>query len=167
MPGFDAATVVEPLDYTFSSCKKKHEGPCWSGLKSQRPKGCTVWVPGCEGTIPEPTDDQIAQFLTDVKAFTAKFKDMVPEGVDGDDPTQLIAALNDLDPQIVKTVNGEAAEIFAALCSGELSKAVLLKVPPRIRNMFYAWLQQEVMSPEAVPGGGSAQAVTLQPAAAG
>ena len=144
MPGFNAATVVEPLDYTFEP-----------------------FVKGATGTVKEPNDDQIAQFLTDVKAFTAKFRDMVPEDVDQDDPAQVIAALNDLDPQVVKTANGEAAEIFAALCSGAPSKAVLLKVPPRIRNIFYAWLQQEVMSPEAVPGGGSAQAPTLQPAAAG
>lgn len=144
MPGFNAATVVEPLDWSFEP-----------------------FVKGAKGTIKEPNDDQIAQFLTDVKTFTAKFKDMVPEDIDGDDPAQLIAALNDLDPQIVKTVNGEAADVFAALCSGTPSAAVILEVPPRIRNMFFVWLQQEVMSPEAVPGGGSAQVVTLQPSAAG
>lgn len=144
MSGFNAGTVVEPLNWTFEP-----------------------FVPGAKGTIKEPNDDQIAQFLTDIKAFTAKFRDMVPADVDEGDPAQLIAALNDLDPQIVKTVNGEAAGIFAALCSGTPSEAVILQVPPRIRNMFYGWLQQEVMSPEAAPGGGSAQASTLQPAAAG
>jgi hypothetical protein len=139
MPGFNAGTVVEPLDWTFEP-----------------------FVPGATGTVKEPNDDQIAQFLTDVKAFTAKFSDMVPDDVDGDDPAQLIAALNDLDPQIVKTVNGEAAEIFAALCSGEPSAETILQVPPRIRNMFYGWLQQEVMSPEAAPGGGAQQASSRQ-----
>lgn len=144
MPGFNAATVVEPLDWDFEP-----------------------FVKGAKGTIKEPTDDQIAQFLTDVKAVTAKFRDMVPDGIDGDDPAELLAAINDLDPQIVKVANGEIAGVFAALCSNKPSKTVILQVPPRIRNMFFVWLQQEVMSPEAVPGGGSAQAVTLQPAAAG
>lgn len=144
MPGFNAGTVVEPLNWTFEP-----------------------FVEGANGTIKEPTDDQIAQFLTDIKAVTAKFRDMVPDGIDGDDPAELLAAINELDPQIVKVVNGEVAVIFAALCSNTPSEAVILQVPPRIRNMFYVWLQQEVMSPEAAPGGGSAQATTLQPAAAG
>jgi hypothetical protein len=33
--------------------------------------------------------------------------------------------------------------------------------------MFLAWLQREVMSPEAVPGGGKAQVKNLRSVAAG
>ena len=47
------------------------------------------------------------------------------------------------------------AGIAAGLCSGEPSKDDILRLPPRIRAMFLAWLQREVMSPEAAPGGGS------------
>lgn len=144
MPAFDSGTVVEPLAWTF----EKH-------------------VPGARGVIREPTDEQIAQYLTDVKAMTAKFRDQLPAGTDGDDPAELLAAVDDLDPQVVLTVHQELAGIYAALCSGNPSEEVLLKLPLRIRVLFYQWLQGEVMSPEAVPGGGSAQATTLRSPAAG
>jgi hypothetical protein len=42
-----------------------------------------------------------------------------------------------------------------------------MALPMRIRTIFYRWLQEEVMSPEAVSGGGNAQVTTLRSAAAG
>lgn len=144
MAKFDSGSVVEPLDWTFEA-----------------------HVKGAKGTIREPADQQIADYLASVKKLTAKYKDMMPEGVDGDNPADMVAAMDDLDPQTVVSIHQEMAGIYSALCSGEPSTELLLKVPLRIRVMFYGWLQQEVMSPEAAPGGGSGSATTLRSVAAG
>jgi hypothetical protein len=144
MPAFDSGSVVEPLDYSF----EKH-------------------IPGCKGTVQEPTDKQIAKYLADVKKMSAEMKASLPEGIDADDPMELLAAMETLDTDIVLKMHDTLAGIYASLCSGEPSKATLLKLPARIRVMFYAWLQQEVMAPEAAPGGGMASVKQLRPAAAG
>ncbi len=144
MAAFDSGTVVEPLDWTF----EKH-------------------VRGAKGTIKEPNDRQIADYLAAFKKFIAGTKGKLPEDVDVNDPAELVAAMDDLDPEITVQLHEELAGIYAALCSGDPSRELLLKLPPRIRTIFYGWLQQEVMSPEAVPGGGSAQVTTLRSAAAG
>ena len=144
MAKFDSGSIVEALDWTFEA-----------------------HVKGAKGTIREPADQQIADYLAAVKKMTATYKDMLPADADGDNPAELIAAMDDLDPQTVVKVHDEMAGIYAALCSGEPSKELLLKIPMRIRVMFYGWLQQEVMSPEAVPGGGNGSVTTLRSAAAG
>jgi hypothetical protein len=146
MAGFDSGTVVEPLDYTFEA-----------------------HIKGCKGTIKEPTDRQLAEYLSGIKELVSSFKGQLPESlVQGStDITELMNAVEDLDPEVIIRFHEGMAGLFAALCSGEPDKATILKLPIRIRAVFYAWLQQEVMSPEAAPGGGSAQVVTMPRAAAG
>jgi len=144
MPAFDSGSVVEPLDWSF----EKH-------------------VKGARGTVREPNDRQIADYLADMKKFIASTKGKLPEDVDADNPAELVAAMDGLDPEITVQLHQELAGVYASLCSGEPSRELLLKLPPRIRTVFYGWLQREVMSPEVVPGGGSAQVTTLRPAAAG
>jgi hypothetical protein len=168
MAGFNAATVVEALDYAFDSCKGNHEGSCWRGPETgPRPAKCTVFVPGCHGVVPEPTDDQIVRFLTDVKALVGRLHEKAEADVDGRDPAGLVDAIEELDPSVVGEFHQELAGIFEGLCSGEPSREQVLGVPMRIRVMFYGWLRQEVMNPEAAPGGGNAQVTTLRSAAAG
>lgn len=147
MAGFDAATVVEPLDYTF----EPH-------------------VKGVKGTIREPNDRQIADFLTGVKEIVKTLQAKLPEGFQASqdtDITSLMAAVDDLDPEVIVEFHAKMASLFAMLCSGEPSRENILKLPIRIRTVFYGWLQQEVMNPEAAPGAGSAQVVTLPRSAAG
>jgi hypothetical protein len=155
---FNAATVVEALEWTFRPLLK------------------------AEGTITEPTDDQIVTFLTDVKALVARLHekarqraaaeagepgtDLVLAGT-GRDPADLVDAIEELDPSVVGEFHQELAGIFAALCSGEPDKETLLKLPMRIRVVFYSWLREQVMNPEAAPGAGNAQVTTLRSAAAG
>jgi hypothetical protein len=141
--GFNAATVVEALDWTFEPFVK------------------------ASGCIQEPTDDQIAAYLRDVKALGEEIKEKVPDAPDSTDPVDLMAALDDLDLDAVAEMTGKMAGIIAALCSGEPSRETILALPPRRRTMFYGWLQSEVMSPEAAPGGGNAQVTTLRSARAG
>jgi len=144
MPAFDSGSVVEELAWSF----KSH-------------------VKGASGVIREPNDRQIADYLAGMKKFVASAKGKIPDDVDGDDAAELIAAMDNLDPEITVQLHEELAGIYAALCSGEPDKELLLKLPPRIRTVFYGWLQQEVMSPEVVSGGGRSQVTTLRSTAAG
>jgi hypothetical protein len=144
LAAFNAATVVEALDWTFEPFVH------------------------ASGQIREPADEQITAYLTAVKALMAEVRQEVPALPDGSsDPADLIAALDDLDPESMQKLNGKMAAIYADLCSGDPSAEQILGLPPRRRTMFFGWLQQEVMSPEAAPGGGSAQVKTLRSAAAG
>lgn len=148
MPKFNAATVVEPLEWTFHPLLE------------------------AKGVIKEPTDDQIVTFLTDVKDLVTRLQAKAATAstdvaVPGTDPADIVDAIEDLDPAVVGEFHQELAGVFAELCSGEPSKELLLQLPMRIRVVFYGWLRQEVMAPEAAPGGGSAQVTTLRPAAAG
>lgn len=146
MPGFNAATVVEPLNYDFRT--KDNPG-------------------GRYGTIREPTDRQLANYLSGIKELITRFKGQIPESLMSGSPdvSVLMDAVDALDPEVVVDFHAGLAGLFSELCSGEPSREDIIGVPIRIRGMFYAWLQQEVMSPEAVPGGGSN--VTTLPARAG
>lgn len=168
LAGFNAATVVEALDYAFDSCRGSHEGSCWQGPETgPRPAKCTVFVPGCHGVVAEPTDDQIVKFLTDVKALVTRLHEKAEADVGSRDPADLVDAIEELDPSVVGEFHHSLAGIFAELCSDEPSGEQILAVPMRIRVHFYSWLRQEVMNPEAAPGAGNAQVTTLRSAAAG
>jgi hypothetical protein len=145
LAGFDAASVVEPLDYTL----KPHVDRA--------------------GTIREPTDQQIAAYLAGVKKLIKDFRGQLPDEMlaGSTDVGAMLTAVEDLDADITVKFNDEMAGLAADLCSGEPSKDDILSLPPRIRAMFLAWLQREVMSPEAAPGGGKTQVKTLRSVAAG
>jgi hypothetical protein len=148
MTGFNAGTVVEPLDYDFRTKDNPN---------------------AIHGVVREPTDRQIADYMAGVKAVVKKLKADLPKevtsGGDDIDMAALFMAVDDLDPEVVITFHEDMAGIFATLCSGQPSREDILGLPIRIRVMFYAWIQREVMSPEAAPGGGSN--VTKLPARAG
>lgn len=144
MAAFDSGSVVEPLAWTFEA-----------------------HIPGSKGVVREPNDRQIAEYLSAFKTFIANAKTSMPSDVDVNDPAELVAAMDNLDPEITVRMHEDLAGIYAGLCSGEPSRELLLQLPPRIRTVFYGWLQQEVMSPEVVSGGGDSQVRTLRPVAAG
>jgi hypothetical protein len=145
LAAFDSGKVVEALDYSF----EKHLGK------------------GHKGTVREPNDRQIGDYLTAVKKLIESYKEKIPTDVDTSNPAELVLALDSLNPEEVIDFNEKMAGIYAALCSGEPSRDELLGLPMRIRTVFYGWLQQEVMSPEAVPAGGNSPVTTLRSAAAG
>jgi hypothetical protein len=140
---FDAATVVEALEWTFEP------------------------FVAARGVIREPNDEQIAAYLADVKAFGQEVREKIPDAPDGNDPVDLMTALEDLNLAEVAGLTEKMAGIVAALCGGDPSRETILALPPRRRTMFYGWLQSEVMSPEAAPGAGNPQVRTLRSAAAG
>lgn len=121
-----------------------------------------------DDVIPEPTDLRIATFLKGLKTvMSSALTDMgVKEGTDLTDPAQMMGALDDLEPDKFVEVMDGMAGLHADLCSGKPSKEQILAIPMRRRQMFYQWLQTEVMSPEAVTPGGNGQVLNL-PRAAG
>ncbi|HEY2638445.1 MAG TPA: hypothetical protein VGI66_00990 [Streptosporangiaceae bacterium] len=144
MPKFDAGAVVETLEYTFMPFAK------------------------VMGEIPEPSDVTIGEFLADIKKVMEAAQEAAGlSEVDQDDAQQVLDALNNLDPGVFVDVMAQMAEIYAKLCSNRPSKSDLLLVPMRARMRFYAWLQQEVVNPEAVPAAGNAQVIDLKRAAGG
>lgn len=145
MPQFDAEGIVEGL-----ACKLRPYADF-------------------EDVIPEPADRQIAEFLKGLKEVVGSaLKTMGIEGdLDVTDSGQMMKALDDLEPDKFVEVQDGMAALHSALCSGRPSKEQILQVPMRRRNLFYQWLQGEVMSPEAAAPGGNAQISILPRAAAG
>lgn len=146
MAAFDAGNVVEPLDYSLRPHVDK------------------------AGTIREPNDRQIADYLAGYQQMIKDYRGQLPdELVAGGNPDvgAVLDAATELDAEIIVKLNAEVAALVAGLCSGDPSKDDILGLPPRIRGMFCAWVQKEVMSPEAVPGGGKSQVKNLRSVAAG
>lgn len=143
MAGFKAESVVEALDYDFNPYVQ------------------------VSGTIPEPTDRQIADFLGDMKNVFKEVEKDLPQGIDLDDMGSIMAAMDDLDTEVTIKITGQMCVLYAKLCSGTPSEQQIKDLPPRIRQIFFNWLQQEVMAPEAVTGGGQQAATPLRSVRAG
>lgn len=149
MAGFNAATVVEPLDYTFEP-----------------------FVPGCKGTIEEPGDEQIAGFMNAMKELFAEGSQQGLEELGRDssgtpDTAAMVEALDALSPTETVAMMKKMNAIFSDLCSGHPTAAQIGKLPLRRRSAFFAWLQSEVIRPEAGTGAGNGQLIKLPAAAAG
>jgi hypothetical protein len=134
MAKFDAGSsaVAEPLDYDFSLFKAG------------------------KGTITEPNDDQIRLFGVQQVLLQRKVIAVSPEL--GDDATldqRLEAIATAGQSEVLASHAADEAAIYADLCSGKPSAGELLKLPPRHRQRFYKWLQEEI-NPEADAGGGTA-----------
>lgn len=147
MPKFEAANVVEPLTYDF------------------RP------YVDASGTIDEPSDKMVGVFMSEIQGITSGGLGRVGISQEdiaeaGDDPSKIMDAVAGLKPDEMVKVFADMAAAYAKLCDGKPSKAQLLKLPLRVRVLFFGWLQREVMSPEAAPPAGIA-AVTPLPRAAG
>jgi hypothetical protein len=136
MPQFDASSIVEPLQ-----CKLRPYADF-------------------DDVIPEPSDQQVGVFLAGLKKVMTEANEKLggAKDVDVTDREQVMAAIEELEPDDFVQVADEMAAIHAALCSGRPSKAEILSVPLRRRNAFYNWLQGEVLNPEAAPGAGNGQA---------
>lgn len=143
MPGFVAQGVVEALDFDFNPYVK------------------------AKGTIPEPTDNQIAHFLREIKAIFSEARSGLPEDIDPADASSVLAAIDNLDLEAQIASLGKMAQAYAELCSDTPSAAQIMALPMRVRAIFFAWLQEQVMAPEAVTGGGQAQVTPLRGARAG
>jgi hypothetical protein len=153
MPQFDAEGIVEGLQ-----CKLKPYADF-------------------DGLVPEPTDAQVGAFLAGLKKALRESRDRLgaKEQVDVTDPEQVAKAFDDMDPGEFERTADLMAGLHAALCGehdlpdgthvpGTPSKEQILAVPSRRRVLFFRWLQNEVLSPEAAPGGGKTQPRPLRAA---
>jgi hypothetical protein len=141
MPKFEAQGVVEALEWDFNP------------------------YVAARGIAPEPTDAQIAAFLTSLKGILKGVRDSIPEGIS--DPAMIVAAMDDMDPEETIRQMASMCQVYADLCSGTPSAEQIGQLPMRVRTIFFAWLQGEVMSPEAVTPGGNAEVRSLPVGRAG
>lgn len=148
MPKFDAGAVVEPLDYDFTTVR---------GYPHRKAKGM----------ITEPNDEKIAAFLTSLRDMMKEAETIVGDGVDVTDPASFLGQLDSYDPDKLLGVFRGLATAYADLCSGQPSVEEIMDLPLRVRVKFFAWVQGEVVSPEAGTGAGMAVVTPLRPAVAG
>lgn len=136
MPRFDAGALVEGLDFTFAP------------------------YADVEGRIKEPNDRQIANFLNGLTKVMDHAKEMATEldNVDPKDPVAVLMAMDRMEPDKYVDIFKQYAELYSELCSGFPSAEQLLGVPLRARNLFYGWLRNEVLYPEAATVAGPTQA---------
>jgi hypothetical protein len=136
MPNFNAATIAESLDYDFAPHVK------------------------ASGTIPEPSDDQIGEFLDAVQGVMKEAQAMVPEDLDTDNAAALLDAMNHLEAAEFVRITAKMSGVYSRLCSNHPTERQIQALPLRIRRLFFEWLQQEVINPEAVTDDGTAPAKT-------
>lgn len=151
MPKFDAGSVVDPLDYDFTTVR---------GYPDRKAKGA----------IPEPTDEQIATFIgamRDAMKEAGSIAGEVSGEMDVANPTAFFNQLDLYDPDKFLGVFRAMTAAYSQLCSGQPSVEQIEALPLRVRVRFFAWIQQEVVSPEAGAGAGIAVVTPLRPAAAG
>jgi len=148
MPSFDAGSVVEGLEWNFTTLP---------GYPDRKAKG----------TVPEPSDATIGRFLDGLKKLYEEAQQLGAAGdVDGS-PEQMLEALSSVTGDAFVDFMAKTAELFSDLCGNKPTKEQLLALPLRVRAQFYGWLQGEVVNPEAGPGGGTAVVRSLPTAAAG
>ena len=143
MAGFVAQGVVEALDYDFNP---------YLDVK---------------GTIPEPTDTQIETFLLAMKELYVTAQKDQPDLGDLTSQADILEAIDKVDPTTQIKLLGKMAAIYSELCSKTPTAKQISELPVRVRTIFFAWLQGEVMSPEAATGAGNAQVTNLRSARAG
>lgn len=150
MPKFDASAVADPLEYDFTTVK---------GYKYK----------SAHGVIPEPTDDQIAAFIDEIRGMMKDAGSITGADTDMDitNPAAFFGQLDSYDPQKFLGVFQGVTRAYANLCSGHPSADQISALPLRIRVRFFAWVMEEVVSPEAGTGAGLAVVTPLRSAVAG
>jgi hypothetical protein len=125
--GFDAGTVVAPLDWNF---EKYNAG---------------------SGTVPEPSDKDIETLFKDLTKVSREVMAIAGINQVADDaaPEAIMQAMADMDGEIgiSKLVSG-FTKAFAKLCKNQPTVIQLNKLPMRVRMHFYMWLAGE-LRPEA------------------
>lgn len=121
MPGFDASTIVEPLDYDFTK------------------------FGGKKGVIPEPSEEKLVEFYSAMdgllKSVAGDFVQLPPNP----SATELVEALNQLTMnESYKPMLDGMTTLHAKLCADSPSEAELLMLPPRIRALFFQWIAQQL-----------------------
>lgn len=133
MPKFDAASVVEPLDWDF-----------------------TKFVDGAKGITPEPNEKLLAEFIRDVANLTsdvAKERKGLSEDASIEDVVAAVAELRTCD--ILEEMYERMSHIYAAVCQDSPNFDQLQGLPIRHRSAFYTYMAKE-LRPEVFGVGMSA-----------
>lgn len=121
MPKFDAANVVEALDWDFTS------------------------FDGGKGTTPEPTEKILAEFLRGLASVTsdiAKERGDLPEDAT---PEQIIEQVEKLTTSdILADMFSKMSEVYGKLCQDSPSAEQIQKLPMRHRSAFFRYMADEV-----------------------
>lgn len=123
MPKFDAAKVVEPLDYDF-----------------------THFPNGTKGTIPEPSPEILTEFLREVTKIVPDLAKSIGElGPDAKEE-EIFAVINRLrNSDILEAVHEKMLDIYSrVLCQGTPTVDEIKVMPLRYRQAFFAWLLEEI-----------------------
>jgi hypothetical protein len=148
VPTFNAGAIAEDLDYDFTD----------AGVKGTKGKG----------TVPEPSDRLIGDFLDEIKVLYEKAREAgLAELPEDATPDEMLAAVTQVTGDKFVTFMADTAAIFARLCQNRPDAETLLKLPLRVRVAFYGWLQGQVVNPEAGPGAGTQVLRALPSQAAG
>lgn len=152
MATFNAASILEPLDYDFTSLAGEPNNI--SELADAR------------GTTPEPSSPQVQAFfqasarevqrvqrearkaLADAEAAEAS-GEPVPEPTDAE-----LAAQDKAEEKRAEASRRRQAAMVSKLCSGNPSAEILMKLPHRMASAYGEWLVGEINDPEAVTGAG-------------
>lgn len=121
MPGFDAGSIVEPLDYNFTK------------------------FGGKRGVIPEPDDKRIAKLYADQESLT---KEIVGEHVKlpvNPGPQDIAEALmqSTMSETYLPMLDG-MTHVYAEFCQSSPSEDELRMLPPRIRTLFFQWIIKNI-----------------------
>lgn len=127
MPSFTASDALEPLDYDFRPHFDAH------------------------GTVPEPTDDQVAQFYADLATqFERHLSADQLEGVDLTDPYDVARLARSLTADDNRKLYDGLLDLHAAVCGGEPSREAIDALPFRLKRHWYGmvqgWLRPESSS---------------------
>lgn len=125
---FKAEDAVEPLSYSFAPY---HDS---------------------KGTVPEPTDDQVAAFYGDLgRQLELALGPERMAGVDVTDPIAVGGVFMSLTTDDHKKMYEQLLDLHAAVCSDSPGREVLEALPFRLRRAWYGavqgWLRPEVSTP--------------------
>lgn len=124
MAGFDAATAVEPLDFSFEP-----------------------YAPGANGTIAEPSDDIVQTFLAVIRDVTQP-----PATPDGIPQLSLVPEVQTEDDQSADAQLKRARVAMAVVdvCGGAFTAEQYAALPYRLRLAFNGWLAGQFANPTIV-----------------
>lgn len=139
--GFDAASIVEPLNYNFDTLAKMKE--------YTNPDGTSMFpeLVGVYGTTKEPSDEAVQKMQ---RAFIDATKGLNPgEDVDPDDQRAVAKALNELPREAFAKAEEDILSALAELCQGSPTRDQLAALPYRQKREYIKWLQGQLMNPES------------------
>jgi hypothetical protein len=124
VPGFDASTIVEPLDFDFTK------------------------FDGGSGVIPEPSESDVVEFYAEMDKLVKEVASGFVQLPDNPTAQDLVEALNllTMHESYAPMLQG-MTRIHAKFCKNSPTEEQLNKLPPRIRALFFQWIAQ-MMRPE-------------------